>query len=193
MKMLWLLATIVVVEGIVLVFVVIGLRRLWLQRIRGDEIIAIEERVLELMGRFKQLADTKIKTLETKIEQLKSLIQQANNILSALNVLVSEAEQDFMRLEEALEKVKADKNDLQVMEEKTPRGLSPADGTAAEDVASTSVESQKKTEEEMGIEQRILLLNSQGFDEIAIARKLGIGVGEVRLILSLFSRRFTRD
>ncbi|MDK2864508.1 MAG: hypothetical protein PWP37_700 [Thermotogota bacterium] len=192
MKMLWLLATIVVVEGIVLVFVVLGLRRLWLQRIRGDEIIAIEERVLELMGRFKQLADTKIKTLETKIEQLKSLIQQANNILSALNVLVSEAEQDFMRLEEALEKVKADRNDLQVMEEKTPREFSP-DSTAVEDVALTSVDSQKKTEEEMGIEQRILLLNSQGFDEIAIARKLGIGVGEVRLILSLFSRRFTRD
>jgi len=190
---LWGLTVLVAVEGIVLVLVVISLRKLWQQRIRGDELIAIEERVLELMGKFKQLADTKIKMLDMKIEQLKSLVQQANNVLSALNVLVSNAEQSFAQLEEALEEAQKQSVAAEILEEaKRPTSRDVAKTGKAVDSNSTDTR-KRESEEELGVEKRILMLSSQGYDEITIARRLGIGVGEVRLILSLFSRKFVKD
>gem|GEM_PF-2164401 len=188
---MWGLTVLVAVEGIVLVLVVIGLRKLWQQRIRGDELIAIEERVLELMGKFKQLADTKIKMLDMKIEQLKSLVQQANNVLSALNVLVSNAEQSFAQLEEALEKAQQQSAGAEILEE--AKHPTSRDVAKVEDDNPASTQKKQSEEEQLGVEKRILMLSSQGYDEITIARRLGIGVGEVRLILSLFSRKFVKD
>lgn len=58
----------------------------------------------------------------------------------------------------------------------------PEAGTAQADVA----DSPEKEEDEVNVKDEILRLYEEGRDSVAIAKKLGLGVGEVRLILGLY-------
>lgn len=58
----------------------------------------------------------------------------------------------------------------------------PASGAAEETAAPAAAE----TEEEVNVKEEILRLYEEGRDSVAIAKKLGLGVGEVRLILGLY-------
>ncbi len=57
-------------------------------------------------------------------------------------------------------------------------------GEIAESAADTAAASE--TEEEVNVRDEILRLYEEGRDSVAIAKKLGLGVGEVRLILGLY-------
>ncbi len=52
--------------------------------------------------------------------------------------------------------------------------------------AAPNKEPETESEEELDIREEILRLYEEGKDSVAIARKLGMGVGEVRLILGLY-------
>jgi DNA-binding NarL/FixJ family response regulator len=52
----------------------------------------------------------------------------------------------------------------------------------------TQKEPEDDTEKDAGIEKKIVSMYDRGFSEIDIAKKLGVTVGEVRLILQLFKR-----
>lgn len=58
-----------------------------------------------------------------------------------------------------------------------------AEGAAAEPAAS---EASEETAEEINVRDEILRLYEEGRDSVAIAKNLGLGVGEVRLILGLY-------
>ncbi len=58
----------------------------------------------------------------------------------------------------------------------------PEEGTAQVDAADTP----EKEEDEVNVKDEILRLYEEGRDSVAIAKKLGLGVGEVRLILGLY-------
>lgn len=59
---------------------------------------------------------------------------------------------------------------------------SPPDQTDVE----TASDTKEQAEEEMNVREEILRLYEEGRDSVAIAKKLGLGVGEVRLILGLY-------
>lgn len=84
-------------------------------------------------------------------------------------------------------------------EKKNPAAVLPAAAAApalqtapetvkASETASPASDAQPapQTEEEINVRDEILRLYEEGWDSVAIAKKLGLGVGEVRLILGLY-------
>lgn len=124
----------------------------------------IEERIMELMGKFRYMSANRLELLERKTQEIRRLIAEANTAMSKLMVKMSEME----RLE--LSKV-------EITEEKTVR-----------EEQKTQKEPEDDTEKDAGIEKKIVSMYDRGFSEIDIAKKLGVTVGEVRLILQLFKR-----
>lgn len=61
-----------------------------------------------------------------------------------------------------------------------------ASGTSEETAAQPAAEASAETAEEVNVKEEILRLYEEGRDSVAIAKKLGLGVGEVRLILGLY-------
>ena len=162
------LAFVITIEGVLIFLLYRTVKKLWDRRLQSDELMHVEERILELMGRFKKLADNKIDSLNTKVKQIKDLIREANNLLSALHVAISEAEQTFEKVSELPSNV------TETLEASTER---------------TEQLENAEREEEPSVEKQIMLLKAQGLSEVEIARTLGIGVGEVKLILELFGRK----
>lgn len=124
----------------------------------------IEERIMELMGKFRYMSANRLELLERKTQEIRRLIAEANTAMSKLMVKMSEME----RLE--LPRV-------EITEEKTVR-----------EEQKTQKEPEDDTEKDAGIEKKIVSMYDRGFSEIDIAKKLGVTVGEVRLILQLFKR-----
>lgn len=124
----------------------------------------IEERIMELMGKFRYMSANRLELLERKTQEIRRLIAEANTAMSKLMVKMSEME----RLE--LSRV-------EITEEKTVR-----------EEQKTQKEPEDDTEKDAGIEKKIVSMYDRGFSEIDIAKKLGVTVGEVRLILQLFKR-----
>lgn len=58
--------------------------------------------------------------------------------------------------------------------------------TSEETAVQPAAEANAQTEEEVNVKDEILRLYEEGRDSVAIAKKLGLGVGEVRLILGLY-------
>lgn len=61
-----------------------------------------------------------------------------------------------------------------------------ASQAAEEASVQTAADTDANTEEEMNVKDEIIRLYEEGRDSVAIAKKLGLGVGEVRLILGLY-------
>lgn len=68
-------------------------------------------------------------------------------------------------------------SETSVSEEAAPSEQSPVRSTA---------DTNAQAEEEVNVKDEILRLYEEGRDSVAIAKKLGLGVGEVRLILGLY-------
>jgi len=157
----------------------------------------VEERILELLGKFKHVASIKLEMLEKKVEELKQLTKEANDIYASLSVLITD-----------INKLKDDLKDLPIEERKTQDELieTPKTDNKVKHSLSKSEkkeeklveESVKPIEDEMktvesdeSLERKILRLNEEGMSDLDIARKLGIGVGEVKLIVELFKGQKT--
>ncbi len=137
------------------------------RKVEDEELERMEQRILELMGRFKHVSSMRLEMLDKKIEEIKRVMREANDIYSSLVVKMT----DLMRLKEEL-----------LVEERKEEVVEPR-------VEEVKVEEPPQEEEEMSIEKRIISMYDEGMSDIEIARRLGIGVGEVRLMLSLFRRR----
>ncbi len=130
------------------------------ENVEGEE---AEKRILELMGKFKHMSSIRLELLDRKIEEMRKLIKEASDVYSSLMVRISE----IMKMKEELGEVET--------------------VSAVEESKEEEIE-EKGYEEDVGIEKKIMNMYDEGFDEVEIAKRLGIGVGEVRLIISLFRK-----
>ncbi|MCD6550814.1 DUF6115 domain-containing protein [Thermotoga sp.] len=124
----------------------------------------LEERIMELMGKFRYMSANRLELLERKTQEIRRLISEANTVMSKLMVKMSEMER--------LESSKTENTEKKVVKEEQK----------------TKKEFEDDTEKDFGIEKKIVSMYDRGFSEIDIAKKLGVTVGEVRLILQLFKR-----
>ncbi len=135
----------------------------------------LESRILELMGRFKHLSAVRLELLDRKIKEVKDAVREANEVLAKLMVKIS----DIEKLKEEIEK---SVKEGRVVEE------SPA-------VSNTELKEEPKeegeeaVEDDMEVEREILKLHEKGLSDVEIARRLNMGIGEVRLILNLFGKK----
>lgn len=65
-------------------------------------------------------------------------------------------------------------------------GDTQTSAASEETAAQAAAEANAEMEEEVNVKEEILRLYEEGRDSVAIAKKLGLGVGEVRLILGLY-------
>ena len=124
----------------------------------------LEERIMELMGKFRYMSANRLELLERKTQEIRRLISEANTVMSKLMVKMSEMER--------LESSKTESTEKKIVKEEQK----------------TKKEFEDDTEKDFGIEKKIVSMYDRGFSEIDIAKKLGVTVGEVRLILQLFKR-----
>ena len=135
----------------------------------------LESRILELMGRFKHLSTVRLELLDKKMKEIREVIREANEVLAKLMVKISDVEKLKEDIEKPIEEEK------QVVKAHTK--------PTEESDEKLLTEEKKAVEEDMEIERKILKLHENGLSDVEIAKKLNIGIGEVRLILNLFGKK----
>ncbi|WP_028843732.1 MULTISPECIES: DUF6115 domain-containing protein [Pseudothermotoga] len=135
---------------------------------KSEEYEKLEDRILQLMGQFRHMSAIRLNMLDKKIEEMRKLIKEANSLYGKLCV------QETKLVDKTCE---WDSNVETELHDKEPESHESEHEEAPDSENNTSVE------------RKILLLYQEGKTEQEIARSLGIGVGEVMLILSLFRHR----
>ena len=135
----------------------------------------LESRILELMGRFKHLSAVRLELLDRKIKEIKDVVREANEVLAKLMVKIS----DIEKLKEEVEKPAGEED---VTEESPPVSNTELKEEPKE-------EKEETVEEDMEMERKILKLHEKGLSDVEIAKRLNMGIGEVRLILDLFGKK----
>lgn len=152
----------------------------------------MEERLLELLGKFKHVASIKLEMLEKKIEELKKLIREANDIYASLTVVITDASKFKSELIDSINEKNEGRETGNV--EQTERMREDVDVEEEERVkegeeGGKGKEMEETEETEETVEKKIMRLNEEGLSDTEIARELGIGVSEVKLVIDLFKRR----
>ena len=160
----------------------------------------VEERILELLGKFKHVASIKLEMLEKKIEELRGLIKEANDMYAALNVSLADMSKVKDELKNDSIDISSNSKDRKQMNESEQPSKAVENGETNdkqnEPVSKSLEEAFKNSNEKVdefdeedngeSLERKILRLNDEGIKDLDIARRLGLGVGEVRLIIELF-------
>ncbi|WP_287570015.1 DUF6115 domain-containing protein [Thermosipho sp. (in: thermotogales)] len=132
-----------------------------------------EERLIQLMGRVRIFVDSKIEILEEKMKELNDLISQVNDLYSKLVLEVSEYQKNIKTNSKTSYE---EKKEVEANSENFEKNL---EGT---------IEKRETKKTELTREEQIIELYNQGVEEAEIAKKFGMGIGEVRLIIDLFHR-----
>lgn len=132
-----------------------------------------EERLIQLMGRVRIFVDSKIEILEVKMKELNDLISQVNDLYSKLVLEVSEYQKNIKTNSKTSYE---EKKEVEANSENFEKNL---EGT---------IEKRETKKTELTREEQIIELYNQGIEEAEIAKKFGMGIGEVRLIIDLFHR-----
>ncbi len=138
----------------------------------------LESRILELMGRFKHLSAVRLELLDRKMKEIKDAVREANEVLAELMVKMSDIEKLKEELEESMKE-----------EEKVVEEPSTNSDMELKDKEKVEREEEEVIEEDVEVERKILKLHEKGLSDVEIAKRLNMGIGEVRLILDLFGRR----
>ncbi len=149
------------------------------RKIEDEELEELEQRILDLMGRFKHVSNIRLELLDKKVNEIKRVIKEANNVYASLAIKLT----DLMKIKEELP-LKEDQESSQTAEKTDEVGSKNI--TSSETVTDESRMDEEP--QEMNLERKILFLHDEGLSEIEIAKRLGIGVGEVKLMISLFRR-----
>lgn len=143
-----------------------------------EELEGAEQRILELMGRFKHVSNIRLEMLERKIGEIKKVIREANDVYSSLVIKMT----DLMKIQEESGKSSEDETDIVKV---APKKVSSQENEESSEEKLRDIEEDEEFSS-ASVERRILMLHDEGFSEVEIAKKLGIGVGEVRLMIGLF-------
>lgn len=141
-----------------------------------DNLKEYEERLIQLMGRVRTFTDTKIELLESKTEELNNLISKVNDIYSKLAL-------DISIYEKKLKDITPQKTVKEQIDEKEPITVEELNERKEKEETAVNVNNKTKS-----LEEQIVELYNQGMNEAEIAKRFGIGIGEVRLIIDLFFR-----
>jgi hypothetical protein len=181
------------------------------------DLSGFEDRVLELVSKFQHISATRLSSLENKINEMNKLMREANDTYFKLSSILSDASKILTELEKKNSELDLAEDRTLIFEKKNPiiKNDNPKlpflknDNSFTESVQKNfenlAVESIEITsEDKTGIEEfekpfdlknsslehKILNLSSEGMDAMNIAKTLGVGKGEVDLVLGLFKRKF---
>ncbi len=131
----------------------------------------IYERLNDKQDDLSRLADI-IETKEAELRAMDQSIQERLKELSDLNIIIEEKEKE--RLED---KEEAIRGDVESIKEAFSQKLS--EGVAEQNKGNSEMD-------QKAINDKIIELHEKGATDIEIAKQLGKGLGEVKLVLGLF-------
>ena len=174
------------------------------------DLSVFEDRVLELISKFQHISATRLSAMENKIEQMNKVLREANEMYFKLSAILSDTAKVLSDVERKKEEKADDKQQLNHLnkdtqskknvQDKEEKDESPEKKKLKEDSIITKEDDHFTFEEEFinppdlknsSLEHKIMNLSSEGLEGIEIAKKLGIGKGEVDLVLGLFKRKYS--
>lgn len=121
--------------------------------------------------------------LNKKQETITSLTEKIDNMESVLRQLKEEVEQKEKIVIEEREKLEAEKD---VRDEEEFESLKEEFKKKIDSDREKSETDRSDNNQKTNVNEDILKLAGEGYSEIDIAKKLGLGIGEIKLVLGLF-------
>lgn len=160
-----------------------------LEHLSNEKIMAVNE-----------YSDTVIKQIQKNHEEVLFLYDMLNDKHKNLKNTVAEAAKAVKAVEERAKEAESVVNNFQKLAPDTAsaeKGHIPADEPAGEKEAADMIPMdnasgmdisfiQDKSEEGINSNEKILKLYREGQSKVAIAKELGLGVGEVKLVIDLY-------
>ena len=155
----------------------------------SEDVVEKAERSLERLTNEKIMAvneysDTVLQEIHKNHEEAMFLYDMLNNKHANIKDTVSKVDKAVKAAED---KVKAIDDTPTVKTEETEKVIPAAEPEKTEEAASPEIGFMGETAEEgQNNNEKILEMHRQGKSTVAIARELGLGVGEVKLVIDLY-------
>ncbi|MDN5359523.1 MAG: hypothetical protein PWQ84_586 [Thermotogaceae bacterium] len=194
---------------IIVVFSLIFLKRTKTKNTEMEiDLSAFEDRVLELISKFQHISATKLTAMENKIEEMNKLLREANEMYFRLSSILSDTTKTLSEIETKTGELQLKTNQTKPVEpEKSDNKSIKIESEANEKDKIIEEKSNERKEEDhftfeeefinppdlknSSLEHKIMNMSSEGMEAEEIAKKLGIGKGEVDLVLGLFKRKYS--
>lgn len=168
------------------------------------DLTAFEDRVLELIGKFQHISATRLTTMENKIEEMNKVLRSANEMYLKLSAVLSDAAKTLSEIDSKKEPLLKQNERFQKkaplidipndVEEDLEEPVSEKDSLFKDTVDHFTFEEEFINPPDLknsSLEHKIMNLSSEGLEAMEIAKQLGIGKGEVDLVLGLFKRKYS--
>lgn len=155
----------------------------------SEDVVEKAERTLERLTNEKIMAvneysDTVLQEIHKNHEEAMFLYDMLNNKHANIKDTVSKVDKAVKAAED---KVKAIDDTPTVKTEETEKVIPSAEPEKTEEAVSPEIGFMGETAEEgQNNNEKILEMHRQGKSTVAIARELGLGVGEVKLVIDLY-------
>lgn len=171
------------------------------------DLSAFEDRVLELIGKFQHISATRLTAMENKIEEMNKVLREANEMYFRLSAILSDTTKTLSEIEGKKGELQLKTNQKMLYEPiKMDNKSIDVESKKNESKIIDDKQSEKKEEDHFtfeeefinppdlkssSLEHKIMNMSSEGMEAEEIAKKLGIGKGEVELVLGLFKRKYS--
>lgn len=149
---------------------------------------ALEKETNEKIMAISEYSDTVIENMNKTHNEIVFLYSMLNDKHTELTNLASDLQKiaaSVKNLQKSMKPPVAVPS-KQVMQPRAAAGIIPGSGKGAGVKPPASSAAPKKTEVKDNHNEEILVLHKKGLSDIEVAKKLGLGLGEVRLVIGLF-------
>lgn len=165
-----------------------------LERISNEKIMAVNdysETVLDQISHNHEEVMFLYGMLSDKENDIKNTVQDVESVKRSVRELEKEQQKDDNEDEKALRSLLA--GEVALALDEMAQDETAQDETASENhpggQKDETLKRQKRGSQSKNNNQKILELYEQGVENIDIAKKLGLGIGEVRLVIDLYKNR----
>jgi len=183
---------VMIMGALVVVILVLVVRALSTNRAReSDSEYEVESEITSFINEFKHIANLKIDILTEKEEELREVIKEANSMIVRLNATVADAQRISETLRTYVKNVKPDQRKIEEVEavKNYEIGKKPEEDVKVRMRESVIPSSEQEKVNPGGdydlLKRRVAELANDNWKISDIARMLGIGVREARLMLNL--------
>jgi len=142
--------------------------------------------------------------MENKIEEMNKVLRSANEMYFKLSAVLSDATKVLSKIDTRKEPIleqtesfqkKAPQNDISnILQEENEEPVDEKESYLVDKADHFTFEEEFINPPDLktsSLEHKIMNLSSEGLEAIEIAKQLGIGKGEVDLVLGLFKRKYS--
>ncbi len=149
------------------------------------EISEYSDTVLDSMNKSHDEVMFMYSMLNEKQEKLSEMTREMQEMESTLRYLKKSIKDQLVELEEA--KVNVDLAQVPDLPEMPPEMLLSIKEELKKKLSEESNKEKNNNPESLNVNDQIIELHKQGYSEVEIAKQLGRGLGEVKLVLGLFN------